>query len=80
MLRTTTLFLPSRFSHSPKVVKEAIWTDIHDLVEDFWMTSCDGAVRASFFAMRRLLEILQRFFGILGVYFDIISFFRLPST
>ena len=49
--------LPEGFSHSPKVVKEAIITDIDDLVEEFRRTSSD--VGASFFAMRRLLDILQ---------------------
>jgi hypothetical protein len=41
-------------------------TDFNDLVREL-MTSSDGAVEASFFTMRRLLEILQ-------VCFDIISF------
>ena len=58
--------LPHRFRHSPKVVKEAIMSEINDLVQDseFWRISesSDGAVQvaASFFAMRRLREILQR--------------------
>ena len=56
--------LPDHFRHSPKVVKEAIMSEINDLVQDseFWRTSesSDGAVAASFFAMRRLHEILQR--------------------
>jgi hypothetical protein len=51
--------LPDRFSRSPKVVKEAIMTDINDLVQEFRRTLNDGTVGASFFAMRRLLEILQ---------------------
>jgi hypothetical protein len=50
-------------------------TDINDLVQEFWMASSDGAVGASFFAMRRLLEILQNCFDFLEVCFDIISFF-----
>ena len=52
-------------------------TDINDLVQEFWRNSSDGAVEASscFFAMRRLLEILQRCFDILEVCFDIISVF-----
>ena len=49
--------LPEGFCRSPKVVKEAIITDIDDLVEEFRRTSSD--VGASFFAMRRLLDILQ---------------------
>ena len=35
-------------------------TGINDLVQDFSRTSRDRAVGASFFAMRRLHEILQR--------------------
>ena len=68
--------LPNRFCHSPKVVKEAIITDINDLVQEFWRTSSDGA-GASFSAMRRLLEILQGYSGFLysEVSFDIISVF-----
>ena len=54
-----TSLLPSRFRHSPKVVKEAIMTDINDLVQEFWRTSSDRAVGASFFEMRRLYEILE---------------------
>ena len=60
--------LPYRFIRSPKVVKEAIMTDINDLVEEFLKTSSD-AVGASFFAMRRLLEILQKCFDNLEVCF-----------
>ena len=45
-------------------------TDITDLVQEFWRTSSD--VEPSFFAMHRLLEILQ---GCLKVCFDIISVF-----
>jgi hypothetical protein len=60
--------LPDRFSHSPKSVKEAIMTDINDLVQEFCGTSSD--VGASFFAMRRLLEILRRCFNNLEVCFD----------
>ena len=75
VLRTTTwdyfvLQLPDRFRRSPKVVKEAIMADINDLLQEFWSTSSD--VEPSFFAMRRLLEILQ---GCLEVCFDIISVF-----
>ena len=76
-----TSHLPDRFSRSPKTVKETIMTDINDLVQDFWRTSSDGAVGASFFEMRRLLEILQDCLDNLEVRFDIIPFFlRLPST
>ena len=72
--------LPDRFIRSPDVVQEAIMTDINDLMQEFWRTSSDGDVGASFFAMRRLFEILQRCFNILEVCFDIISVFALPST
>ena len=82
VLRTTTWVyfnssLPTRFIHSPNVVKEAIMTDINDLVQEFWGTSNDGAVGTSFFAMLRLLEILQNCFDFLGVSvcFVIISVF-----
>ena len=67
--------LPYRFSRSPKAVKEAIMTDINDLVQEFWRTSSDGVVGPSFFAMRRLLKILQGCFDISEVCFDIISAF-----
>jgi hypothetical protein len=70
-------FLPYRFIRSPKVVRDAIMTDINDLVQDFWRTPSDGAAGASFFAMRRLLEILEE---CLEVCFVIISFLQLPST
>ena len=41
VLQTTTwlyftLSLPDHFSRSSKVVKEAIMTDINDLVQEFW--------------------------------------------
>jgi hypothetical protein len=60
--------LADRFILSPEVVKEEIMSDINDLVQDseFWTTSNDGA---SFFAMRRLLEILQECFDSLEVCF-----------
>ena len=52
--------LSDHFSCSPKVVKEAIITDISDLVQEFWrISSSDGAVGALIFEMRRLLKILQ---------------------
>ena len=46
-------------------------TDIDDLVQEFWRTSSD--VEASFFAMRRLLEILQGCFHDLNVCFGVTS-------
>ena len=61
--------LPVHFSSSPKVVKEAIMTDINDLVQEIWKTSSDGTVGASFFEMRRLFEILQKCFDHLVVCF-----------
>ena len=67
--------LPDRFSFSPNVVKEAIMTNINHLVQEFWRTSSNRDVGASFFAMRRLFEILQRCFSNLEVCFDIISVF-----
>jgi hypothetical protein len=64
--------LPGRFTRSPNVVKEAIMSDINDLVQEF-CSSSDAAVEASFFAMRRLLEILQGchspFFLVLFLFF-----------
>ena len=56
-----TSFLLDYFNDSPKVVREAILTDINGLVEEFWRTSSDGVAGASFFATRRLLEILQEY-------------------
>ena len=50
-------------------------TDINDLVQKFWMTSSDEAVEASFFALRRLLEIFYACLYFLEVCFDIISIF-----
>ena len=64
--------LSYRFRRSSKEVKEVIMTNINDFVQEFWWTSSDGAVGAPFFAMRRLLEILQE---CLRVSFDIISVF-----
>jgi hypothetical protein len=66
-----TSYLPDRFNRSSKV-KEAIMTDIDDLVQEFSRTARD---EASFFAMRRLLVILQECFIVLEVCFDIISVF-----
>ena len=57
--------LPLRFFIlPPKVVQEAIMADINDLVQEFWRTSSDGDVGASFLAMRRLFEILQECFNL----------------
>ena len=85
VLRTTTWGyftsrLPERFSRSPKEVKEAIMSDINDLVQEFWRTSSDGAVGAYFFPMRRLFEILQGCFINLEVCLILFSFSRLPSN
>jgi hypothetical protein len=60
--------LPRRFIRSPKVVKEAIVTDINDLLQEFWRTSSDRAVGASFFAMRCLRETFQVCFYIVSVF------------
>ena len=51
--------LPDSFIRSPKVVKEAIMRDIDNLVQEFWRTSSDMDVGASFFAMHRLHLILE---------------------
>ena len=66
--------LADRFFRSPEEVKEEIMTDINDLVQEF-RTSSNGAVGASFIAMRRLLETLLGYFNFLNVCFDIISVF-----
>ena len=50
--------LPDLYIRSPTLVKEAIMTDINDLVQEFERTSCDG-VGASFFALRHLFGILE---------------------
>ena len=67
------------FIRSPKVVKEEIITDVSELVQEFRMTSNDGAVGESFkfFAMRRLVEVLEQCFDSLEVRFGIICFLRL---
>ena len=72
--------LPDRFFRSPNVLQEAIMAGINDLVQEFWSTSSDRDVGASFFAMRRLFEILQKCINILEVRFNIISFFFAPSS
>ena len=68
-----TSHLPDHFIRSSKVVKEAIMTDINNLVQEFWSTSTDEENGESIFAMRRLHEILE---PCLKVCF----FWRLPST
>ena len=50
-------------------------TDLNALVQEFWMTSSDAAVGASFFAMHKLLEILEGCSHTLEVCSDIISVF-----
>ena len=65
--------LAGRFIDSPITVKELIMTDINDLVQEFWTSSSYGAVWASSFAMRRLLEIFANIFDFL-VSFDSIIF------
>jgi hypothetical protein len=69
--------LPDHFSRSPKVVKEAIMTDINDLVQEFWRTRIDGTDGNSIFAMRRLFKILRKCFDNLEVCFYI-SVFATP--
>ena len=59
-----TSHLPHHFIHSPKVVKEAIMTNINDLVQDFWRTSTDEVNGESIFAMRRLHKILGQCFKV----------------
>ena len=66
--------LPHHFDRSPEEVKEAIMTDIDDLVQDFWRTSSDVDVGASFFAMRRLFEILQMCLKVLDGGLDVMVF------
>ena len=63
-----TSLLPGRFYRSPNVVKEVIITDIHDLIQEFWRTSTDGADGEPIFAMCRLHKIFGQslevcFFG-----------------
>ena len=48
-------------------------TDINDLVQEFWMTSSDGAIGSSIFAICRLFEILQDCSEKFKVCLDIIS-------
>jgi hypothetical protein len=61
--------LSDRFDRSPKVVKEAIMTDINDLLQEFWRTSSDGDVGASIFAMRRLHDILKNISDVCFCYY-----------
>ena len=63
--------LPYRFSRSLEVVKEAIMTDINNVLQEFWRTSSDA--EPSLFAMRCLLDILQTCLDNLDVCFDTIS-------
>ena len=65
------LRLPYRFSRSLEVVKEAIMTDINNVLQEFWRTSSDA--EPSLFAMRRLLDILKSCLDDLDVCFDTIS-------
>ena len=51
--------LPVQFSLSQEVVREAIMTDVNDLVQEFWGTSNDGVDGAPLFAMLCLHDILQ---------------------
>ena len=67
--------LPYRFRRSPKVVKEAIMTDINDLVQEFWRNSSGVTIGAPFFEMRCLLGILEKCIVLLGVRFGIASVF-----
>ena len=69
--------LPVHLSPSPKVVKNAIMTDINDLVQGSKLkrTLREGTVGGSVFEMRRLLKILQKCFDTIEVSFVIISVF-----
>ena len=69
------LRLPDLFRRSPKVLNEAITTDLNDLVQEFWRTSSDGSIGAFLFEMHRLHEILHKCIGVLEVCFDIVFFF-----
>ena len=73
-----TSILKFRLSMSSRVVKNTVMTDINELVQEFWRTSSDECVDVSFFAMRRLLEVLQRCFDNLEV--CLFLFPSLPST
>ena len=60
--------LASRFIRSPNAVKEEIMADVNGLVQEFRMSSRNGAFRESFVTMCRLGDIFR-------VCFDIIPFF-----
>ena len=60
--------LAVRFFRSPNVVKEEIMADVNGLVQEFRMSSRNGAFRESFVTMCRLGDIFR-------VCFDIIPFF-----
>ena len=66
--------LAYRFTGSSEVIMGEIMTDINDLVQEFW-TSSNEAVGPSFFAMRRLLGILQKGFELVVCF----AFLRLLS-
>ena len=70
-----TSHLPDNFCRSPKLVKEAIMTDVNILVQELWGTSCDDD-DGTFFAMCRLHEILQACWDNLNVCF----YFRLCNS
>ena len=72
--------LSDHFNHSPKVVKEAIMTYTDGLVQEFWRTSSDRDVGASFFEMRRLFEVFQSCFDNSKVCFGIISMLLLSTS
>ena len=86
VLHTTTWdyfskYLGRRFIGSRKVVKEAIMADINGLVQEFRMSSRDGAVGESFVAMRCLHKILKVYFDrSLEVCFDFSLFLQMLST
>jgi hypothetical protein len=65
-------YLPAHFMRCPKVVKDAITTDINDLMQQSWQTSTDG-VDIFCPPMCRLRQILQ-------VCFHIIYLSRLSLT
>ena len=66
--------LPDKFCCSPNAVKEAILTDINDLVQELLETSSD--VGASFLAMRRLLMILEK----CSNYLEVCFYFRFRDS
>ena len=70
-----TLGLPGYFNRSSKVVKEAIMTDISDLVQEFKFWRSDGTVTvgAFFFPMRHLFKVLEICVNTLKVRFDVFA-------